>query len=94
MSGEYLTRFGQGSVLKIRFQGSVVKTDSCPYLVKDSPDVIKKKTNVADIYITEKNIFNRIIVESGPQEIWIRIRFLEKNGSPSLNFKVSTSREW
>ena len=28
-SSEYLTRYGQGSVFKIRFQGSVVKTDPC-----------------------------------------------------------------
>ena len=30
--GEYLRRYEQGSVLEIRFQGSVVKTNLCPSL--------------------------------------------------------------
>ena len=36
---------------RIRFQdGSVMKTDTCPYLLKYSPDdVLKKKTKVLDI---------------------------------------------
>ena len=46
------------------------KTDPYPNLVKYSPEVLKKKT---------KNN-----VESSPEEIWIRIHFLEKNGFPSL----------
>ena len=51
----------------IRFQGSVVKTDPCQYLLKISPDVLNKKTKVLDIFNTDKN------VDKG-----IRIRFLEK----------------
>ena len=51
---EYLTRYGQGSVFKIRFQGSAEKTDPFPYLVKYSIDVLKKKTKVLDIYNTDK----------------------------------------
>ena len=47
---------GQGSVLKIRFQSSLVKTDPCPYLLKYSPDVLKKKTRVLDIFHTDKNV--------------------------------------
>ena len=45
-------------------------TDPYSNLVKYSPEVLKKKT--------------KINVESSREEIWIRIRFLEKNGSPSL----------
>ena len=66
-SSEYLTWIGQGSIFMIRFQGSVVKTDPCQYLLKISPDVLNKKTKVLDIFNTDKN------VDKG-----IRIRFLEK----------------
>ena len=55
-----------------------MKTDPCPYLVKDSPDVIKKKTKVLDILNTDKKYTKKMKVESCPQEIWIRIRFLKK----------------
>ena len=63
--------------------------DPCSYLVKYSPaGVIKKKTKVLDpgdfFFNTDKKYVIQINVESSPQEIWIRIRFLEKNGSPSL----------
>ena len=71
---EYLTRFGQGSVFKIRFKGSVVKTDQFPQLVKYSTDVLKK-TKVLDILNTDKKCFIKINVESRPQEI--RIFFLK-----------------
>ena len=80
MSIEYLTRYGQGSFFKIRFQGSVEKTDSCQYFF----DVLKKKTKVLDIFNMDKKCFMKINIESSPPEIWIRIRFLEISGSPSL----------
>ena len=83
-SSEYLTRYWQGSVFKIRFQGSVEITDSCPYFIKYSPDVLKKKIKVLDIFNTDKKCFKKKNIESSPPEIWIRIRFLEINGSPSL----------
>ena len=83
-SSEYLTRYGQGSVFKIRFQGSVVKTDPCLYFFEYSPDVLKKKTKVLDIFNTDKKCLMKINIESSPPEIWIRIRFHNGSGSPSL----------
>ena len=56
-SSEYLTRHGQGSVFKIRFQGSVKKPDPCLYFFEYSPDVLKKKTKVLDILNTDKKCF-------------------------------------
>ena len=61
MSSEYLTRYGQGLVFKIFFQGSVVKMDPCPYLFEYSPDFLKKKTRVLDIFNTAKNPFLKLI---------------------------------
>ena len=69
MSIEYLTRNGQGSVFKIGFQGSVEKTDPCLYFFEYSPDVLKKKTKVLDIFNTGKNCFMKINIESSSQEI-------------------------
>ena len=60
------------------------KTDPYPNLVKYSSDVIEQKTKVFGVINTDKTCFIEINVESSPQEIWIRIRFLEKNGYPSL----------
>ena len=40
-SSEYLTRYGQGSVFKIRFQGSAEMADPCLYFFEYSPDVLK-----------------------------------------------------
>ena len=51
--------------------------DPCLYYY--SPDVLKKKTKVLDIFNTDK-----INIETSPTEIWIKIRFLEINGCPSL----------
>ena len=83
-SREYLTRYGQGSVfLKICFQGSVEITDPCLYLFKYSPDVLKKE-KVLYIFNTDKKCFIKMNIELSLPEIWIRIRFLEINGSPSL----------
>ena len=83
-SNEYLTRYGQGSVFKIRFQGSAEIADPCLYFIEYSPDVLKNKTKVLDIFNADKKCFIKINVESGPPEIWMRIRFLEISGSPSL----------
>ena len=54
------------------------KTDPYPNLVRYSTDVLKKETKVLDIINTDKTCFIKINVETSPQEIWIRIRFLEK----------------
>ena len=53
-------------------------TDPYSNIVKYSPDVLKKKTKVLDIFNTDKKCLININVESSPREIWIRIRFLEK----------------
>jgi hypothetical protein len=58
--------------------------DPCPYLVQYSLDIFKKKTKVLDILNTNKICFIKINIELSPPEIWIRIHFLEINGSPSL----------
>ena len=50
-SGEYSKRYGQGSIFT---------TDPCPYLVKYSLDVFKKKTKVLDIFNTDKKCFIKI----------------------------------
>ena len=39
------------------FHNGSLKTDPCPYLVKYSHDVLKKKTNVLDIINTDKKYF-------------------------------------
>ena len=70
-SSEYLTRYGQGPVFKIRFEGSVVKTDPCLYFFEYSHDVLKKKTKVLDIFNREKKDFVKINIESSAQEIYI-----------------------
>ena len=77
-------RYGKGSVLKINFQGSIVKMDPCPYIFKYLPDVLKMQTRVFDIFNMDKKCFELINVELSPQEIWVRICFLQINGSPSL----------
>jgi hypothetical protein len=53
-SSEYLTRYGQGSVLK---------TDSCLYFFDYSPDDLKKKTKVLDNFNTDKKCFMKINIE-------------------------------
>ena len=57
----------------------ILKTDTCPYLVKYSLDF------VLDIFNTDKRYFMKINIESSPPEIWIRIRFHNRFGSPSLH---------
>ena len=69
---------------KDTFLRSVEITDPCLYFFEYSPDVLKKKTKVLDIFNTDKKCFMKINIESSPPEIRIRIRFLEINGSPSL----------
>ena len=66
------------------WQGSVFTTDPCQYLVRYSLGVLKKKTKVLDIFDTETKCFFKNNIETSNQEIWIRIRFLGINGSPSL----------
>ena len=67
-------------------QGSVFSTDHCPcpYLVRYSFDVLKKKTKVLDTFNTDKICFMKIDIESSLPEIWIRIRFHNGSGSQSL----------
>ena len=50
------------------FQG-LVKTDPCLYLVKYSPDVLKKIIKVLEIFNTNKKCFVLITIESSPWEI-------------------------
>ena len=76
-SNKYLTRHGQVSVFKIRF----VKTDPCLYFFENSPDVLKKKTKVLNIFNTDKNVLWKVIKKKVLQ---IRIRFYNGSGSPSL----------
>ena len=47
------------------------------------------KTKVLDIFNKDKKCLIKNNIESSPQEIWIRIRFLEINGSPSLELAKS-----
>ena len=54
-------------------------------LCENTPGVLKKKTKVLDIFTTNKKCFMKIYIESSSLKIWIRIRFLEINGSSSLN---------
>ena len=69
-----------------------MKTDPCLYFFKYSPDVLKKKTIVLDIFNTNKKCFVKNNIESSPPELWIRIRFLEINRSPSL-VKIKMKKE-
>ena len=61
-----------------------MKTDPCPYLFEYSPGVLNKKTRVLDIFFTDKKCLIKNNIKSSLQEIGIRIRFLQINGSPSL----------
>ena len=63
--------------------------DPCPYLVKYSLDVPKKKSFLLGISNTDKKCLTKKNVESSPQEIWTRIHFLEISGSPSLDSSIS-----
>ena len=42
----------------------ILKTDPCPYLVKYSLDILKKKTKVLDIFYTDKKCFIKNNIES------------------------------
>ena len=79
MSVEYSKKYGQVTVFT-----TDLKNNPSPYLVKCLLDVIKKKTKVLDSFNTDKKCFIKNNIESSLQEIWIRIHFLEINGSPSL----------
>ena len=78
----------QTFVFFLRTSQLIFKTDPCPNLVKYSLVVLKKKTKVLDIFDTDKICFIKSNIESSPQEIWIRIHFLEINGSPSLLLSI------
>ena len=52
------------------------------YFSEYSPDVLKKKTNVLDIFNTDIKCLMKINIESSPPEIWIR--FHNGSGSPLL----------
>ena len=54
-SGEYSKRYGQVSVFTTDPWKRILKTDSCPYLIIYSLEVLKKKTNVLDISNMDKN---------------------------------------
>ena len=60
----------------------------CLYFLEYSPDVLKKKTKVLDIFNADKKCFIKDNIELSPQEIWIRVHFLEINGSPSLLLNI------
>jgi hypothetical protein len=77
------TKVTSGCLLKIRLKGSVVKTVLFLYFFEYSPDVLKKKTKVLNIFYTDKKCFMKIDIESSPSEIWIRLRFHNGSGSPS-----------
>ena len=62
--------------------------DPCLYFVEYSPDVLKNKTKVVDIFITDKKGFMKINIELSPPEIWIRISFHNRSGSPSLHKRL------
>ena len=68
-----------------------MKTVPCLYFYEYSPDVLKKKSKVLDIFYTDKKCFMKINIESSPPEIWIRIHFLEINGSLSLVVKYTNN---
>ena len=74
-SNEYLTRYGQGPVFKIRISGSL-------------SIFLKKKTKVLDNFNTKKKCFMKINIESSPPDILIRIRFHNGIGSSSLVISV------
>ena len=60
---------------KFHFEGSVVKIDTCQYLLDIHLTI--NKTKVLNIFDANKKCFIKIYIKSSPQEIWIRIRFLE-----------------
>ena len=78
----------KGSVFKICFQGSVVKTDHCLYFFEYSLDALKKK-KALDIFNTDKKCFLKINIETSPPEIWKRIRFHNGSGFQSLFIDIS-----
>ena len=55
--------------LRSVFKEPVVKTDPCQYFFEYSPDVLKKKTIVVDIFYTNKKWFIKINIKSSPPEI-------------------------
>ena len=66
------------------FIRSVLKTDPCLYFFEYTPEVLKKKTKVLDIFNTDKKCFMIINIKTSPQEIWIT----DHNGSGSHDLKI------
>ena len=63
-SGEYAKKYRQGSVISTDPWKRILKTDPCPYLVKYSLDVLKKKTKFLDIFNTYvQKMFNKKNIE-------------------------------
>ena len=56
----------------------IVKTDPCLYFFKYSPDVLKKKAKVSDIFNKNRKYFMKINIEPSPPEIWIRSLITEQ----------------
>ena len=56
-------------VFKIRFQGSVEKTDPFLYSLKYSPGVLKKKKKVLDVFNTDKKCFMKIKIKQGQKVV-------------------------
>ena len=84
-SSDYLTR----SVFKDPLWKRILV-----YIFEYSHDVPKKKTKVLDIFIMDKKCFMKINIKSNLAEIWIRIRFQNGSGSPSLVISIFISLLW
>ena len=65
----------------------ILKTDPYVNIVTFAPDVLKNKTKDLNIPNTDKMCFLKNNVESSPQDIWIRFRFLEKKRIHITAFK-------
>ena len=69
----------------------MLKTGPFPCIVKHSLDVFKKITKYLDSFNTDKINFMKINIESSPPELWIRIRFHNGSGSPSILNRLKSS---
>ena len=58
-SGKYSKKYRQGSVFTTDPWKRILKTDPCPYLVKYSLDVLKKKTKFYIFLIRTKSIYQK-----------------------------------
>ena len=83
-SDEYLTSYKQGSVWTEPWKRILKKRILIQISLNIHMTFLNRKQKFLVLLIRKKTCFIKINVESSPQEIWIKIRFLEKNGSPSL----------